>query len=211
MPNDRTKQLVYELDSWYRSHTLRQKDLAAALGLTAQALSEILSLRNRPGSEATLRIVEFLEIENMKPHLVDPPAVPRETNVEPKTLGSAKEMLAELRAEIAQLKATTPSEAPKMIVPPAPRLPTVTVPKELPATKPTAPPVFSQGDISTWNGKPPAATEFPPGCDSPQQIHAYLQTLSTESLRAHLNSSGATTDTKRLQQRLVFNELKARK
>lgn len=120
MPIDRTKQLVYELDAWYRGHKLRQKDLAAELGLTAQALSEILSLRNRPGSEATLRIVEFLETENMKSELVDPPAMPRESTRdpnEPQTLGSAKEMIHDLRQELAQLKAAA-AAPPKPAVPP---------------------------------------------------------------------------------------------
>ncbi len=28
MPPERSKQLVFELDAWYRSHTMRQKDLA---------------------------------------------------------------------------------------------------------------------------------------------------------------------------------------
>jgi transcriptional regulator with XRE-family HTH domain len=115
MPTDRTKQLVYELDAWYRGHTLRQKDLAAELGLTAQALSEILSLRNRPNSETALRIIEFLS-QTMKTELVDPPTFPAESTRnpnEPKTLHEAKEMIADLRA---QLKSAPPASTTKLAV-----------------------------------------------------------------------------------------------
>jgi hypothetical protein len=86
MSTDRTAQLVYELDAFYRSHTMRQKDLAAELGLSAQALSEILSLRNRPNSETVLRVIEFLEKENM----------PTTTRPVPKTLAEARDQLRDL-------------------------------------------------------------------------------------------------------------------
>jgi hypothetical protein len=48
MPPELSRQLVFDLDCWYRSHKVPQKDLAAELGLSPQQLSEILSLRNRP-------------------------------------------------------------------------------------------------------------------------------------------------------------------
>jgi transcriptional regulator with XRE-family HTH domain len=139
MPTDRTKQLVYELDAWYRGHKLRQKDLAAELGLTAQALSEILSLRNRPSSEATLRIVEFLETETMKPHFDDPPGTidPEE----PKTLHQAKEMLSALRAELKSKPTaiTAPPLGPwDVVVPEDPVMPATPPPAiPPPATSPT--------------------------------------------------------------------------
>lgn len=60
MPPERSEQLVYELEAWYRSHSVRQKDLAGSLGMSAQQLSEILSMRNRPTGEQGLRIREFL-------------------------------------------------------------------------------------------------------------------------------------------------------
>src|SRR6267154_2651676 len=63
----RTDELVEQLRIWYRSHGARQKDLATALGLTPQALAEILGKRNRPNSETTLRILDFLITENMTP------------------------------------------------------------------------------------------------------------------------------------------------
>ena len=78
MPPERSKQLVYKLDAWYRSHAMRQRDLATELQLKPQQLAEILALRNRPTGEQALRIVEFLERETMKSELVDPPTFPAE-------------------------------------------------------------------------------------------------------------------------------------
>jgi transcriptional regulator with XRE-family HTH domain len=112
MPADRTTQLVYELDAFYRAHRLRQKDLAAELGLSAQALSEILSLRNRPSSETTLRIIEFLEEKSMnaEPQVFTPKPdrPPRADNPDnPATLFLAKERISALNAELARLKGST--------------------------------------------------------------------------------------------------------
>jgi hypothetical protein len=61
---ERTEELVELLNVWYRSNSARQCDLAGVLELTPQALSEILSRRNRPNSETTLRILDFLTTEN---------------------------------------------------------------------------------------------------------------------------------------------------
>jgi transcriptional regulator with XRE-family HTH domain len=65
MPPELARQLVYDLDAWYRSHTTRQKDLAADLGLRPQQLSELLGLRNNPTGEQALRIAEFLKENTM--------------------------------------------------------------------------------------------------------------------------------------------------
>jgi hypothetical protein len=106
MPFERSKQLVYELDAWYRGHTVRQKDLAAVLGLSPQGLAEILALRNKPTGEQALRIAEFLNNNTMN------------TSVEsPRTLAAAKEKIAELTAE---LKTKNTPAAPAKIAVPAP-------------------------------------------------------------------------------------------
>jgi hypothetical protein len=44
-PELRSEQLVYDLEAWYRSHSVRQKDLAGSLNMTAQQLAEILSAK----------------------------------------------------------------------------------------------------------------------------------------------------------------------
>ena len=63
-PERRTDQLIFQLDAWYRSHAMRQKDLAGALNMSPQQLSEILALRNRPTGEQALAITEFLNEAN---------------------------------------------------------------------------------------------------------------------------------------------------
>jgi DNA-binding XRE family transcriptional regulator len=73
MSPGKTQQLVAALRAFYQESPIRQKDLAAALDLSPQALNEILAERNKPNSETTLRILEFLKTENMKPDLFDPP------------------------------------------------------------------------------------------------------------------------------------------
>ena len=101
MPPERSKQLVDEIRAFYATGTMRQKDLAAALVLSPQALNEILAGRNQPNSETTLRMLEFLQ--TMKPQLVDPRATPRASTRdpnEPKTLQQAKEMIEALRAQL---------------------------------------------------------------------------------------------------------------
>lgn len=67
MPPERSQQLVFELDAWYRSHSVRQKDLAGLLHMSPQQLAEILSLRNHPTGEQALQILDFLKMENMEP------------------------------------------------------------------------------------------------------------------------------------------------
>jgi hypothetical protein len=144
MPPERSKQLVYELDAWYRSHTVRQKDLAAALELSPQGLNEILALRNRPSGETALRIVEFLKSKNM-------------TTDKPKTLTAALDQIEALTAELAQLKAgkaTTPTGTVQM--PPAVTATLPIAPKP-PAPLPVAPPAAtnSRGTEMVFNPGPP--------------------------------------------------------
>lgn len=197
----RTDQLIKSIRQMCEARGIRNVEVARAIGVSPQAVWNIFNGKSQVSGEQALALEELLlKDQIMKPHFVDPPAMPRETN-EPKTLGSAKEMLAELRAELAQLKG---SPAPK----PAAQLPT------LPAVRPvaarTTPPAFDMLDPKTWTGKI-AVTAFPETCNSPKAITEYLSTLSTEALRSHLNSTGATTDTKRLQQKLTFAELQNRK
>jgi DNA-binding XRE family transcriptional regulator len=109
MPPERSKLLVDEIRAFHATGTMRQKDLAAALGLSPQSLNEILSGRNNPNSETTLRMLEFLQ--NMKPQLVDPPAMPRASTRdpnEPKTLHEAKGMIEALRAQLKGCAAPLP-------------------------------------------------------------------------------------------------------
>jgi transcriptional regulator with XRE-family HTH domain len=126
MPPERSKQLVFELDAWYRSNHMPQKDLAATIGVTPQGLSEILSLRSRPSGETVLRIVEFLK-ENMS------------SGESIKTLSNALDRIAADREKIitltAQLKAKTTLPTVAIQPPPAVTIPPITKPKP-PAAKP---------------------------------------------------------------------------
>jgi hypothetical protein len=102
-----------------------------------------------------------------------------------------------------------------MIVPPVPTLPinpAVAVPKELPATKPTAAttaPVFDMLDARTWTGKSRTVAAFPVGCDNPRAIEAHIAGLSTPALREHLRSA-PQNETESLQQRYTLAELNRR-
>jgi hypothetical protein len=141
---------------------------------------------------------------------------------QPKTLAAAKELLIKsqervsfLQKEVASLRAAAPTAPSLPVTLPKPPGAPAAIPGKTPTTStspsPPTSPAFSQADISTWSGKScTTTTDFPPGCDSPKLISEYLSTLSTEALRGHLKGT-ATTDTARLQQKAVFNELKARK
>jgi transcriptional regulator with XRE-family HTH domain len=216
--------LLNQLQAWCRQDRGRQSLLATKLNVSRQLVSAWLNGSRTLSLDEYFQIQEIIEQsagpqfqkENpMSLPIFEPPAEPRGSTRdpnEPKTLGSAKEMLADLRAQLAQLKAATPPAAPKAKAPQAPAAaaprPAVRLP-EPPATKP--PPTFDMLDPKTWTGKQRAATDFPANCDSPKAIAEYLSTLSTEVLRSHLNSAGATSDTKRLQQKLTFAELQKRK
>jgi hypothetical protein len=216
MQLDRTAALVARLKEHLAKTQTSQVALSRTLGLSPQNTSLILRGTNCPNSETTLQIaLEILRTNN-------------QMDDQPKTLHLAKERISEQAEEIKQLKSLMakaaapavppptlpkPTPAPQAIHPtPAPK-PAVQQPAS-PAIKPavaTTKPAFDMLDPRTWNGKLPAAIEFPLGCDSPKAITEYISGLSTENLRCHLNSSGATTDTKRLQQKYVLKELQTRK
>jgi hypothetical protein len=154
MPPERSRQLVYELEAFYRSHPMRQKDLANELGLKPQQLSEILALRNRPTGEQILTIQDFLKDNDpMSSTPVFDPARTRQktqpddeeivlgSDGQPKTLTDAKELLIRtqkdisgLQNEVTRLRAAVaqatspPSTLPKPSSAPAPD------------TRPTPPP-----------------------------------------------------------------------
>jgi hypothetical protein len=153
MPPERSRQLVFELDAWYRSNRMLQKDLAATIGVTPQGLSEILSLRSKPSGETVLRIVEFLK-ENMS------------TGESIKTLSNALDRIAADREKIETLTAQLKAKATTL--PPAPvqkPLATVTPPiAPKPATPPStaaAGPVDPRGIGMHFNSGPPL-TELSP-------------------------------------------------
>jgi transcriptional regulator with XRE-family HTH domain len=139
MPPERTKVLVYELDAWYRSHNMRQKDLACELGLSPQQLSEILAMRNNPTGEQILIIQDFLKDNPMsseqrvfEPKPDRPPRVDNPN--QPRTLGAAQERIDTLNAELARLKSGAPTLPIGNIPAPA-----AAIPKPAPRTA-TAPP-----------------------------------------------------------------------
>jgi transcriptional regulator with XRE-family HTH domain len=200
MPPERSEQLVYELEAWYRSHSVRQKDLAGSLGMSAQQLAEILSMRNRPTGEQALRILEFLNAENMKPQLADPPAMPRASTRdpnEPRTLLEAKNQLENLRLEVARLKAAAVA---------SPAKPALTVPT------PTAKPAIATPTASRPNSVPMPASPPPPklvlsaDLDSPVKIQTALDGMNLADLRLALDS---TKD--QLQVALLIREIRKRR
>jgi hypothetical protein len=118
---------IIELRSWYESHDLKHKNLAKLLNLSPQQLSELFSGRNNPTGLQLLAILEFLRTNNMT------------TVDEPKTLGSAKDLIQSLREELNELKggkATLPIGSTQ--IPPA-----VTVTPPIAPKQPTPLPVAS--------------------------------------------------------------------
>ena len=100
MPTE--KEIVDQLRGFYEGGGMRQKDLAAALGLSPQQLGEILASRNRPTAAQILRIQEFLAKENMKTDFLDPRTTPRQaaSNPGPKTLTEARDRIEALEAQL---------------------------------------------------------------------------------------------------------------
>jgi transcriptional regulator with XRE-family HTH domain len=127
MPPELSRQLVFELDAWYRSHKVRQKDLATELELSPQQLSEILSMRNRPTADQILNIQTFLLKEIPMSIRTSTVRTRRTANDEdeplnfltdePDTLCEAREMVDALRAEL-QLRSQAPASA-GIVIPPA--------------------------------------------------------------------------------------------
>jgi hypothetical protein len=124
---------IIELRAWYEGHALKHKNLARSLNLSPQQLSELFSGRNQPTGTQVLAILEFLRTNNMT------------TVDEPKTLTAAKDRIAELTAELNELKAgkaTSPTG-------------TVHIPPAVAVTQPIAPkPAAAQPNAPA----PPATT-----------------------------------------------------
>jgi ribonuclease D len=191
---ERTNQLVFELDAWYRSHAVRQRDLADSLAMSPQQLSEVLSLRNRPTAEQILRIQEFLRTNNMKT-IVDPPAMPRASTRdpnEPKTLLEAKGMIESLRA---QLKDAAPSPGKPASVPASPgRL-------QAASTR--------QGIVAARmpEQKLPVKKALPAEATTPVLIQKILDVTELDDLRSMLDNPVHSP----LQQSCIYNEVKKRR
>jgi DNA-binding XRE family transcriptional regulator len=218
MPPERTKELVDQLRAWYKAGTTRQKDLANLLGLTPQALNEILAGRNQPNSETALRILEFLKEQSM----IQTPTLNGDIRVDdaglPVTLLGAKQMLktaqetvSHLQSEIARLKASGASVAPPASItlpkpqaapgsaartPTAARVTGPLQPDALPGIKSAKPlPVSVPAEPKQY---------LPSSCVSPFLVNEYLKVQPTETVRQLM----ATT--KGWQQALVYAELKKR-
>ena len=100
---------IIALRTWYENHDTKQKDLAAALGLSPQQLAELFSGRNKPTGVQLLKIQDFLNVQTMNSQ----PA--------PKTLYEAKEQLLamektrlELTAKLALAQAQGGGVTPKL-------------------------------------------------------------------------------------------------
>jgi transcriptional regulator with XRE-family HTH domain len=192
---DRTNQLVYELHAWYRSHAVRQKDLADSLAMSPQQLSEVLSLRNRPTVEQILRIQEFLRTDNMKA-IVDPPAIPRASTRDPndpRTLHEAKGMIEALRA---QLKGGTALTTKAQSAGPAHPAPPISMSS---ATRPNAVP------MPVNRARPKKA--LPPEANTPVLIQRILDVTELDDLRLMLDNPVHTP----IQQAAIYKEVKARR
>ncbi|MGA8477041.1 MAG: helix-turn-helix transcriptional regulator [Chthoniobacterales bacterium] len=57
----RTQQLIAEVQAWCKTHQIKKKELAAMLGMTPQALNDVLSGRNQPTGERALHMQELLK------------------------------------------------------------------------------------------------------------------------------------------------------
>lgn len=190
---ERTNKLVFELDAWYRSHGVRQKDLADSLAMSPQQLSEVLSLRNRPTAEQILRIQEFLQTNNMKT-IVDPPAMPRTSTPDPndpRTLHEAKGMIEALRAQLKGGTAlTTKAQSAGPTHPPI-SISSATRPN------PVSMPV---------NGTRPKKA-LPPEANTPVLIQRILDVTELDDLRLMLDNPVHTP----IQQAAIYKEVKARR
>src|SRR5271165_1850710 len=170
MSPDLTRELVIDLRAWYEESDVSQKNLARKLYLTPQQLSEIFAGRNRPTGDQVLRIQEFLRTNNMKTDYLDPRAKPRPTSSnpeQPKSLGQAKEMIEDLRA---QLKGGAPLPA-KPASAPAAKAQIAGTGADVPTTdRPNQTPMPAS--------PPPPKLTLSPGLDSPVKIQAVLDQMS---------------------------------
>jgi transcriptional regulator with XRE-family HTH domain len=199
MAPDLTKELVTELRAWYEDQRdLSQKNLARKLYLTPQQLSEIFAGRNRPTGEQVLRIQEFLRTNNMRID-IDPRTKLRPTasNPEqPKSLGRAREMIEDLRA---QLKGGAPLPAK----PAAPASPTGKA--KAGGSGADAPLTDRPNKTPMPASPPPPKLTLSPDLDSPAKIQKVLDQMNIDDLRLALNS-----ERDKLRIRCLYLEIKRR-
>jgi len=210
MPPERTKQLVYELDAWYRSHTMRQKDLANELGLSAQQLAEILALRNRPTGEQALQIAEFLETENMSTTKTPHPTIRHDPD-KPKSLDEARARIGALNEQLRELRSGTPTissaATPVQTLPKPQAAPgsAVGTPSDIQA--PARPRVNEPMQLP---GTPLPKMRLSGSLDTPASIENALRSMNDEALRSALFGT-CKNDVEKLQQRLILAELEHRR
>ena len=65
MSPERTRRLIAEVEGWRRADRIKQKDLAATLGMTPQQLNDVLKDRTQPTGEQVLHLQEIIRT---KPH-----------------------------------------------------------------------------------------------------------------------------------------------
>jgi DNA-binding XRE family transcriptional regulator len=209
MPPERSKQLVDELRQWYETHSTRQKDLAAALELSPQALNEILAGRNRPNGETVLRIVEFLETNNMIQVFTPKPDRPASVNHpdQPRTLHEARERIAELNAQLQSRPPASGAPSPSQRPGPAKRLDS------------SASPVYPTDSLKTPGAVQPNKNEMkvsvplpekkllPVSANTPFLITEILKITSLEDLVSMLSNPAHSP----LQQSLIYQAVKERR
>jgi transcriptional regulator with XRE-family HTH domain len=200
MPPDLTRELVIDLRAWYEDHDVSQKSLARKLYITPQQLSEIFAGRNRPTGEQVLRIQEFLRT-NMKTDFIDPQTKPRPTTndpLQPKSLGQAKEMIEDLRA---QLKGGAPLPAK----PAAPVSPTAKA--QAGGSGAGAPPTDRPNKTPMPASPETPKKALPVTADTPFKITEILKLENLDSLLLLLANPVHTP----LQKSLIYQEVKARR
>jgi hypothetical protein len=192
MPPERSRQLVYELEAFYRSHPMRQKDLANELGLKPQQLSEILALRNRPTGAQILAIQDFLKNNPMSSTPVFDPARTRQKTQPDDALmdymstekhaswAETRDALSAAQGEVTRLRAKMQSMGNPDPVAPKP-----------PAATP-----------------PPAPAVVKPATPSPATVTNPHANLSTDDLLANLKEARAWGDADRVS--LLQAELHSR-
>jgi transcriptional regulator with XRE-family HTH domain len=199
---------------------MSQVELSKKLGLSAAALSEIMRGKNSPSAEVVLHIEELLKEENSM--IRTPTLRPGIADDNDDDLGNMSEPPATLhqakcRLELQQREASFLQQ--KLATRHAGK-PAASTSPIMPAAKESAPtgtyttppngkenPAFTDGQ--NWTGKH-QVRDFPPGADNPRDITQHITGLSTPALREHLRSQ-PKTEAEKLQQKLVFAELKSRK
>jgi len=124
MPPAQVQELVSQVKSWYETHDMLQRDLAAKLGVSPTGLCQIFAGKNVPSASTALAMIRFLEEnQNMKTDYIDPRTTPRPTAgiPGPKTLTEARDRIADLEAQLLLLRgsATAPKAASTVPTPTA--------------------------------------------------------------------------------------------